>query len=259
MNKNDNTWESLMKAQFEYGKQYLLGGVSSVFRLNRFTDLPMYIKNAEGAYAYDITGKKYIDFFMGHGSVLLGHRNTEIEKELLKVLKNGFFSAYDSDLNIELSKLITETIPSSERVIFTNSGSESTQLAIRLARAFTGKDKIIRIDGHFHGTNDYMLFNNTATYTDDDNPGNRISKVKEFASGIPKDVQDTMIIMPWNNIKLFEDIIKKEGGNIAGIIMNAIDYNNGCLMTTKKYLSEIRRITKENGIIFILDEITLFL
>lgn len=255
MSERKDTWESDMKAQYEYGKQYLTGGVSSVFRVNRFTDLPTYINNANGAYLYDITGKEYIDFFMGHGSVLLGHKHPEVNEALLGVLEGGFFSAYDSNMNIELAKLITEIIPCSERVIFANSGSEATQLAIRLARGYTGREKIIRIDGHFHGVHDYVLSNNLAAYTDENNPGDRLSKVKMFSSGIPKVIEETMIVMPWNNIELFAEIVKKQGENIAGIIMNAVDYNNGCLLTDKEYLSEIERISKENGIIFILDEV----
>ncbi|MBA7584249.1 Glutamate-1-semialdehyde 2,1-aminomutase [subsurface metagenome] len=245
------TLESLQK----YGKNYLTAGVSSLFRNNPFTGLPMYLSKAEGAYIYDITGKKYIDHFMGHGAVLLGHKRKEVEDAIRSILSSGFYAEFDSESNIELAKMITEIVPCADQALFTNSGSEATQLAMRLARGYTGKNKIVRIDGHFHGVNDYALFNNLANKIDKDNSGNRSSKVNFHSSGIPKEVADTMIIIPWNNIEAFAGMVKKEKSNIAGIIMNPIDYNNGCITTTREYLSNINDIAHNNDIVVIYDEI----
>jgi len=252
MTKKEWTLSSLQ----EYGKKYLVGGVSSNFRINPFTRIPMYPSKAEGAHFYDITDKKYIDYFMGHGAVLLGHNHPEIKQAILEVLEKGFFAEFDTPLTIELAKRITEIIPCAERVRFANSGSEATLLALRLARGFTGREKIIRMDGHFHGIHDYVLFNNLAAMVDYDNPGDRPSRINLFSAGIPKAVaSETMIIIPWNNIEVLEKVVKKEGEQIAGIIMNPIDYNNGCITTTREYLEKVNEIAHKYGIVVIYDEI----
>lgn len=240
----------------DYSRQYLVGGVSSNFRINPFTRIPMYASKAEGAYLYDITGKKYIDYFMGHGAALLGHNRSEIKQAILEVLKKGFVAEFDTPLTIELAKRITEIIPCAERVRFANSGSETTLLALRLARGFTGREKIIRMDGHFHGIHDYVLFNNLAGMVDYDNPGDRPSRINLFSAGIPKAVaRETVIVIPWNNIEVLEKVVQKEGMQIAGVIMNPIDYNNGCITTTREYLEKVNEIAHEYGIVVIYDEI----
>lgn len=239
----------------EYGKQYLIGGMSSSFRENPYTNLPMYLSKAEGAYLYDVTGKQYLDYFMGHGAVLLGHKRPEIEKAIQKVFETGVLAEFDSAMTIELAKMITEIIPCAERVRYTNSGSESTLLAMRLARGYTDKDKIVRIDGHFHGCHDYAFFNNLVNSIDRDNPGDRPSKTISVSSGIPAAISDTLMVIPWNNAEIFEQVVKQEGDKIAGIIMNPIDYNNGCITTTSEYLNAINNIAHKNDIVVIYDEI----
>ena len=240
----------------EYGKQYLVGGVSSNFRINRFTGIPMYVSRADGAYSYDITGKKYIDYFMGHGAVLLGHNRPEIKEAILAVLENGFFAQFDAPLVIELAKLITEIIPCAEQVRFPSSGSEATLLAMRLARGFTGREKIIRMDGHFHGIHDYVLFNNLAALVDYTNPGDRPSRINPFSAGIPRAIaRETMIVIPWNNLEMLEKVIHQEAEQIAGIITNPVDFNNGCITTTREYLEKVNEIAHDHEMVVIYDEV----
>ena len=250
---SDKKWT--LESLSDYGKQYLTAGVSSLFRKNPFTGLPMYLSKADGAYIWDVSGRKYIDHFMGHGAMVLGHNRPEIAKAMKEVFESGFYAEFDSEMNIECAKMITEIIPCAERVLFTNSGSEATALAMRLARGYTGKKKIVRIDGHFHGVNDYCLFNNLNSKIDMDNNGDRSSKVNWFSDGIPQEVADTVLLIPWNRVEAFENIVKSQGDDIAGIIMNPIDFNNGCITTTKEYLSKIKEIARANNIVFIFDEI----
>lgn len=236
-------------------RQYLLGGMSSNFRENPYTSVPMYLSKADGAYLTDITGKEYIDFFMGHGAVLMGHNQTQINEAITKSLQQGYSAEFDDKKTVQLAKKICEIIPCAEKVRFTNSGSEATLLAMRIARAVTGREKIVRIDGHFHGVHDYVLFNNLAALSDKTNIGNRTSNINYFSSGIPQGVVDTQIIIPWNNLEIFEDISKKSGNKIAAILMNPIDYNNGCITTTTDYLQGVVNIAKKFDIIVIFDEI----
>jgi len=143
-------------------QQYLTGGVSSSFRYNPFTGRPMYLSRAEGAYIYDLDGNRYLDFFMGHGACPLGHNRPEISAAMKQVFDIGFFAEYDHPLTLALAQKIVQHIPCAEQVRYVNSGSESTLLAIRLARGYTGRQKIVRVDGHFHGGHDYALPNNLA-------------------------------------------------------------------------------------------------
>ena len=131
-----------LKEVREEADRYLTGGMSSSFRANFFTCIPMYIKYADGPRFTDITGKEYIDFFMAHGSVLLGHNRPEINNAISDVITKGFYAGYDSALTIEFSRKLTEAVPAAERIRFVNSGTEATLLTLRLARGYTKKVKL---------------------------------------------------------------------------------------------------------------------
>jgi len=236
-------------------QQSLVGGVSSSFRINPFTDKPMYLSKAEGAYIYDLEGSQYIDFFMGHGACTLGHNRPEIAEAMKKVFDIGFFAEFDHPLTSQLAQKIVQHVPCAERVRYVNSGSEATLLSIRLARGYTGRQKVVRIDGHFHGGHDYALLNNLAPFVDLDNPGDRISRITHSSAGVPVKVDDTLYVIPWNNAEVFEKLCREHGHEIAAILMNPIDYNNGCISSSTEYLQAIRQICDEHGIVFIIDEI----
>lgn len=215
----------------------------------------MYLSKADGAFIYDLDGNRFTDFFMGHGACTLGHNRPEISEAMKKVFDIGFFAEFDHPLTAQLAKKIIEHIPCAERVRYVNSGSEATLLSIRLARGYTGRQKIVRIDGHFHGGHDYALLNNLAAFVDRDNPGNQLSNIKHSSSGVPVKVDDTLYVIPWNNAEVFEKLCREQGHEIAAILMNPIDYNNGCIGSSTEYLQAIRRICNEHGIVFIIDEI----
>lgn len=239
----------------EVAREYLVGGVSSSFRINPFTGVPLYLSRADGPYTYTVDGRQFIDFFMGHGACTLGHNRPEIRAALEEVLQGGFFAEYDHPFPVELAKKIVEHIPCAERVRYVNSGSEATLLAMRLARGYTGRPKIVRIDGHFHGVHDYALANNLAGKIDRDNPGDRPSKIGPLSAGIPEAVRDTFYLIPWKHPEVFEKLAREKEGEIAGIILNPIDYNNGCIGSSTGYLQAIREICDRHGIVFILDEV----
>jgi len=215
----------------------------------------MYLSKADGAFIYDLEGKRYTDFFMGHGACTLGHNRPEIREAMQKVFDIGFFAEFDHPLTAQLAEKIVRHIPCAERVRYVNSGSEATLLSIRLARGFTGRQKIVRVDGHFHGGHDYALLNNLAAFVDPDNPGDRLSKIKHSSAGVPQRVDETLYVIPWNNPEVFEKLASEHGHEIAAILMNPIDYNNGCIGSSTEYLQTIRDICNEHGIVFIIDEI----
>ncbi|RLC36209.1 MAG: aspartate aminotransferase family protein, partial [Candidatus Nealsonbacteria bacterium] len=246
--KNLKEWQ--LKASM-----YITGGMSSSFRANQFTGVPMYAEKADGARFVDLSGKEYIDFFMCHGTVLLGHNHPEVKQALIYALEKGFFAGIDSPETIAFAEKVCRVVPAAEEIRFVNSGSEGTLLALRLARGYTGKDKIIRIDGHFHGVHDYLLANNLVSKVDYKNDGNRASRTIGRTAGIPDIVDQVVIPIPWNNIEIMERILKEQGDEIGGIIMNVIDYNNGCFLTTSKYLQQVRTLADKYNVVLIFDEI----
>jgi len=251
----DETMSTTYTSYWRDAQRYLTGGVSSNFRINPFTGQPMYLSRADGAFIYDLDGRQFTDFFMGHGACPLGHNRPEIAKAMRQVFDVGFFAEFDHPLTLELAKKIVRHVPSAERVRYTNSGSEATLLSIRLARGYTGRTRIVRADGHFHGGHDYALPNNLATFTDRDNPGDRVSRIVRYTAGVPETIGETLYLIPWNNIEVFDKLARSKGHEIAAILMNPIDYNNGCIGSSTEYLQAVRRICDEHGIMFILDEI----
>jgi glutamate-1-semialdehyde 2,1-aminomutase len=247
--------DSLFASHWQSAQQVLVGGVSSSFRINPYTGRPMYLSKADGAFIYDLDGNKFTDFFMGHGAITLGHNRPEIIDAMRKVFDIGFFAEFDHPLTAQLAQKIVQYIPCAERVRYVNSGSEATLLSIRLARGYTWRKKVVRMDGHFHGGHDYALLNNLAAFIDRDNPGDRLSKIQHSSAGIPVEVDDTLYVIPWNNVDVFEKLACEHGHEIAAILMNPIDYNNGCIPSSTEYLQTIRQICDEHGIVFILDEI----
>lgn len=238
-----------------FAQQLLPGGVSSSFRINPFTGLPMYLSRADGSFIYDLSGKQYVDFFMGHGACPLGHNRSEIRDAIRSVLDLGFVAEFDHPLAGQLAQKIVAHIPCAEQVRYVNSGSEGTLLAMRLARGYTGRPKIVRVDGHFHGGHDYALANNLAGKIDRTNPGDRLSQMGHLSAGIPDAVRDTLYLVPWNRPEVFAQLAREQGDEIAGILMNPFDFNNGCFGSSSDYLQAIRDICDEHGIVFILDEI----
>jgi glutamate-1-semialdehyde 2,1-aminomutase len=247
MTKNDSYWDT--------ARHSLVGGVSSSFRINPYTGQPLYLSRADGAFIYDLEDRKYTDFFMGHGACPLGHNRPEIRAALEEVLDLGFFAEFDHPFTLALAEKIIAHIPCAEQVRYVNSGSEGTLLALRLARGYTGRSKFVRIDGHFHGGHDYVLGNNLAFKVDRDNPGNRCSTIGSLSAGIPDAIRDTMYVIPWNRPEVFETLAREQGREIAAMLMNPIDYNNGCIGTTTEYLQAIRDICDAHGIVLIFDEI----
>jgi glutamate-1-semialdehyde 2,1-aminomutase len=250
---------SQSKESAAYGsraQQSLVGGVSSSFRINPFTGWPMYLSRADGPYIYGLDGREYVDFFMGHGACTLGHNRPELKAALQRVLDEiGFNAEYDHPLTAELAEKIVKHIPCAERVRYVNSGSEATLLAMRLARGYTGRDKVVRIDGHFHGGHDYVLPNNLVGKIDRDNPGNRLSNFGPMPTGTPAAVRETIYLAPWNHAEVIEKLAQEKGDEIAAVMLNPIDFNNGCIGTTTEYLQELRRICDAYDMLLIFDEI----
>ena len=231
------------KKLFNIAKTVIPSGVNSPVRY--FEPYPFFTKKANGAYIWDADNNRYIDFCNGYGALLLGHRRKEILKSVSAQLSKGTLYCTPTESEIELSKLIIGNFPSIDKVRLMNTGGESTMTAIRLARGFTKKKKIIKFEGCYHGAHDSVLVKagSGAAHT-----GISVS------DGGLDDVSKNTLVVEYNNIEDLQKTIRKNK-DIAGVIVEPILANMGLILPEKNFLSDLRKITKENNIPLIFDEI----
>ena len=233
----------------------LLGGISSQFRINPFTGTHLEVRAAHGATFETTDGRTYIDMFMAHGSTVLGHAHPAVIDAIRGILADGLLIGYESPLGEVVAGRLTAAIPSAEAVRFVVSGSDAVATSMRLARAHTGRDLVIKIDGHFNGGSDYAMFNSLVANVDAANHGGRPSRPIASSGGIPRAVAETIVPVPWNDLPALEAALALYPDQIAAVIMVPIDYNNGCLTPTAEYLAASRDLTHAAGSLLLFDEV----
>jgi glutamate-1-semialdehyde 2,1-aminomutase len=237
------------------GTVSLLGGISSQFRINPFTGEHLTVRRAHGATLETADGKTYLDMFMAHGSTVVGHGHPAVVEAVRASLEDGVVIGYETGLGEVVARRLSGLVPSAEAVRFSPSGSDAVAAALRLARAHTGREIVIKVDGHFNGGSDYAMVNSLTANTDADNPGGRPSRPILSSGGIPRVVADTVLPVPWNDIPALEMALQQYAGRIACVLMVPIDFNNGCLTTTAAYLAAVRDLAHASGALFVLDEV----
>jgi glutamate-1-semialdehyde 2,1-aminomutase len=183
----------------------------------------------------------------------LGFGNPVIKKAIEDALETGILSGYETKYSAQLGETLTRILPSAEMVRFANSGTEGTILTLRLARAYTGKKKVVKFWGHFHGLHDYILYNAHSPLTPIE-PGGYVPLSQESA-GIPTEMDDLILVIPWKDEEAIEKAVKEEGDQIAAIIMEPINYNSGCIIPDNNYLEFVRKLASRNNIVLIYDEV----
>ncbi|MDI6785979.1 MAG: glutamate-1-semialdehyde 2,1-aminomutase [bacterium] len=232
---------------FEEANKYLAGGVNSPVRsFKSVKGRPLFIKNALGSHIFDVDGNEYIDYVASWGPIILGHAHPEILREVKQVLKNGTSFGASTELEIDLAKKIVDIYPSIEMVRMTSSGTEATMSAIRLARGYTKKDKIIKFEGCYHGHADYFLVEAGSGIATLNIPG---------SAGVPDNVIKDTLILPFNDIIAVKEAVKEYNNEIAAVILEPVPGNMGVVLPKDGYLKDLREITKENDILLIFDEI----
>ena len=233
---------------------YLLGGLSSpVRRRMELGNRPFYVARGEGAYVWDENDKRYLDLNCGHGSVLLGHSHPALREAMQRGIDMGMLCGQETVLPARVAQRLTEMIPGAERVRFLLTGKDATALAVRVARAHTGKLKVIKFEGHYHGVNDPLAFNNWPP-PDQSGPRSSPSLRQENVGGIPE-VRNYTSVLPWNDLELLEALLKREAAETAAVIMEPINYNSGCILPVPGYLEGVRELTRQHGVLLIFDEI----
>jgi glutamate-1-semialdehyde 2,1-aminomutase len=233
----------------------LLGGISSSFRTNPYTGGHLEVAKAHGPFVETIDGQTYIDLFMAHGSAILGHAEPRVFEAIKGTFEAGVVVGYETGWGDRIADRLGEILPSAEACRFVASGSEAVLTAIRLARAWTGREVVIKIDGQFNGGNDYVLFNSMAAQSDEANPGGRVSAHRPFSRGIPRSVERSLILVPWNDLPALEAAYAEAADDVAAVVMVPIDYNNGCLVPAPGYLESVRAMTHARGSLLVFDEV----
>jgi glutamate-1-semialdehyde 2,1-aminomutase len=232
---------------YSKAKEYFPGGVNSPVRAFRSVGgTPLFIERGEGCYIFDADGNRFTDFCCSWGPLILGHAHPKVVEKINETVRNGSSFGAPTRLENELAELILQNNPFIKKLRFVSSGTEAVMSAIRLARGYSGKNLVIKFDGCYHGHADSMLVkagSGLATFG--------ISS----SAGVPESVAKDTIVLPLNDLSLLEETIKKYKGDLAAVIIEPIPANNGLLLQEKEYLQHLRRITKENNVLLIFDEV----
>jgi len=232
-------------------KRLTPGGVESNIRF--FRPHPFLADYGDGGYIYDVDGNKILDFMMGFGALLLGHNNRDIALEVIKQLESGSMLGVTTELYLDYIETIQKAVPWMKKVRLCNSGTEATMHAMRVARSYTGKDKIAKAEGAYHGANDYALM--SLDY--DSRTARRMKGYKPipFGRGIPRAIQDTMVIYPYNDIEGTAQVLEENADDVGGLIIEPVLCGPGVIAPKNNYLEKLRRITRKMGIVLIFDEV----
>jgi len=227
-------------------------GVNSNFRYWGEGITP-YVKKAKGSHLWDVGGNEYIDYRMAFGPIILGHAYDEVDEKVIEEVRNGVLFAMTGELEIEVAEMIAAMCPGVEMVRMACSGTEATMHAIRVARAYTGREIILKFEGNYHGFHDHTLW---STYAPAESYGSRRSPIPVPASsGIPKTLGEKIITLPFNDFEGFERMMKSYGEQIAAVITEPCQGNCAAILPQPGFLELIRQKTTEYGAVFILDEV----
>jgi glutamate-1-semialdehyde 2,1-aminomutase len=232
---------------FERASQLIPGGVNSPVRACRSVGSnPLFIERAQGCWIYDADGNTYIDYIGSWGPMILGHRHPDVISAISNVLASGTSFGAPTALETELAQLIVDAIPSVDMVRMVNSGTEATMSAIRLARGFTGRDKIVKFDGCYHGHADALLVEAGSGVATLQIPG---------SSGVPAEFVGHTLSLPYNDIETVRDVMDKSGDRIACIIVEPVAGNMGLVPPVEGFLETLRETTAKHGSLLIFDEV----
>jgi len=238
---------------FEHARQVMPFGVSSNFRWWGEGD-DVGIARGEGTYIWDFDGNRYIDYRLGFGPVILGHGYPAVVERVAEAIKGGTLFAFTHELEVKVADRIVRMCPGVDMVRFANSGSEATMHALRIARSHTGREKIIKFEGHYHGMHDYMLFSTASSPASA--LGHRRSPIPApTSSGIPKALHNLVIALPFNDFETLERTVRQAWGDVAAIILEPIMGNAAAIMPQPGWLEHIRDLCDEYGIVMIMDEV----
>jgi glutamate-1-semialdehyde 2,1-aminomutase len=240
---------------FDRAQQSLVEGVNSPSRgAAVFAPGPVVLERGNGSHVWDVDGNEYIDFMMSFGALIHGHAHPKIVEVVSKSIAGGSHFAAATPAEIEAAERFRRMVPSAETVRFANTGSEATMLALRLARAHTGRTKFLKFEGHYHGWYDPYCLNGHSHPIEQLGPPENPAKIPD-SEGIPSSVFDDVILAPWNDAAALERVMQQHGHELAAVITEPIMANMGCIPPRDGYLAHMRELAHQYGTLFILDEV----
>src|SRR5947209_2999316 len=226
---------------YERSRKAIAGGITHDSR--NFVPFPIYIERANGSRKWDVDGNELVDHWMGHGSLLLGHNHPQVTAAVVEQAHLGTHYGACHELEVAWAEQIARLIPSAEWVRFAMSGTEATMLAMRDARAYTGRELIIRFAGHFHGWHDYAMAGYQPPF---DTP---------TSTGVPRAVAETMLVAYPNNIESVRQLLDAHPDQVAAVILEPGGGSNAIIPTDRQFLRDLRQLTLERGVVLIFDEV----
>ena len=238
---------SKSKQLFSEAQRYIPGGVNSPVRAFRQVGgTPVFMASAQGAYLFDADGKKYIDYINSWGPMILGHRHPVVVAALQQQIQTGFSYGTPTEMETEVARLITQMVPSVEKVRMVSSGTEACMSAIRLARGYTKRSKILKFEGHYHGHADAFL----------KKAGSGLATLGiNVAGGVPVAVTQDTFVIPFNNEEAVQEVFQKNGDELAAVIVEPVAGNMGCVLPKPGYLELLRTLCRQHQVVLIFDEV----
>lgn len=234
------------KVYYEKACRVIPTGVSSSMRKN--VDPILYFEKADGPYYYDVDGHEYIDYTLAWGPLILGSNNEAINKSVISQLSKSYTLGAQHELEIELAEKMVHLLPGVEQVLFSNTGTEAIQSAIRIARAYTGRIKIVKFEGHYHGWTNNVLVSYKPSADD-------LGKPSATCGGQPASEFADTLVLPWNDIDALKTLLSECGEEIACVITEPILVNSGSCMPQEDYLKQVIELCRQYGIVSIFDEV----
>ncbi len=237
---------------WERSQRSLAGGISSLARADD-NPFPLFFDRGEGSRLFDVDGNEYIDYLLGFGPLIFGHSPGFILDAVREASGKAQMLGAQHELEIEVSELVQSMVPCAERVRFAGSGTEAVQLALRAARAYTGRAKFVMFEGMYHGWMDSVAF---AASRDAAQAGQEgILPPSVQSEGIAPGVERDVIMLPWNDAEILRDTLRTQGEEIAAVITEPIMCNCQCVFPKEGYIEEMRRLCDEQGIVLVFDEV----
>jgi glutamate-1-semialdehyde 2,1-aminomutase len=255
--KYRNPARSMRSAElYQHACATIPAGVNSTARAkwSGWDPYPLFVDRGDGAYLFDVDGNKYIDYLLGLGPMILGHRPPKVTAAVVEQIQTrGTVFALPTAQEAQLAEKIIAAVPSIEQVRLCNTGTEAVIYGIRLARAFTGRDKIIRFEGMYHGFSDGVYW---SKHPHLDEAGTDQSPIAvPQGPGLSKAAGDQLIILPWNDVDALRAAVEREGDSIAAILTEPVMCNTGCILPQPGYLRAMREIADSRGIVLLYDEV----
>src|SRR6266496_4489611 len=240
-------------ALYEEAKKHLPSGASSNVRVYAHDPFPISFQKGQGSRVWDVDSNRYVDLLSSYGAVVLGHAHPAILNAISAQIRNGTMLGTTTELEVQVAKKIQSAVPCAEMVSFANTGTEATMEAIRIARAFTGRDKIVKFEGHYHGHHDYVLFSVESPSI--------VAGLEQAPSklpyypGIPDGISRTVVVAPWNDPVSLERVLKRNANDLAAIITEPVMGSAGIIPPKEEYLKSVRELADEYDVLLIFDEV----